>query len=198
MPTLELKNFRTRHLGPISLTFRKRCSSIDGPSGSGKTLLLRAIADLDPHQGQAILDGVAQEGIPAPQWRRRMAYLPAESHWWADRVGAHFDGIDSEMLQRVGFSPEVMDWDVARLSSGERQRLALVRLLGHGPRMLLLDEPTANLDPVNRGRVEALIFEYLEHNDAAALWVSHDPDQRERLGGARFRIAGTVLEEEAA
>lgn len=195
MPTLELKDFRTRRLGPIAQTFRARCSTIDGPSGSGKTLLLRAIADLDPHQGQAFLDDTEQRATPAPQWRRQVAYLPAESHWWADRVGAHFEHADDALCEQLGFPPEVMDWDVTRLSSGERQRLALIRMLELKPRVLLLDEPTANLDGTSRERVEALIRSYLKRNDAIALWVSHDPEQRDRLEGPSFRIAGTRLAE---
>lgn len=196
VPTLELKDFRTRRLGPIAQVFKAQCSTIDGPSGSGKTLLLRAIADLDPHQGQAFLDGSEQRASPAPQWRRQVAYLPAESHWWADRVGAHFEHADDVLFEQLGFPLDVMDWDVTRLSSGERQRLALIRMLELKPRVLLLDEPTANLDGTSRERVEALILGYLERNDAIALWVSHDLDQRNRLQGPSFRIAGAGLTEE--
>jgi ABC-type iron transport system FetAB ATPase subunit len=141
------------------------------------------------------MDGTEQQALKGPQWRRQVAYLPAESHWWADRVGVHFNGADPVLLEQLGFAGDVMDWDVARLSSGERQRLALVRMLGLKPRVLLLDEPTANLDRVSQARVETLIRDYLERNDAIALWVSHDPEQRKRLGGASFHIVGTGLTE---
>ena len=196
MTTLELKGLQTLHLGPLSLLLKERCTALNGPSGSGKTLLLRAIADLDPHQGEVLLDGVEQRQLFAHQWRRRVAYLPAESHWWADRVGAHFDGVDSVPLEALGFTPEVMEWEVARLSSGERQRLALARLLAIKPRVLLVDEPTANLDTVNRLRTEAVIFDYLERNAALALWVTHDPEQGRRVGVRHLRIEGATLVEE--
>lgn len=196
MTTLELKGLQTLHLGPLSLLLEERCTTLAGPSGSGKTLLLRAIADLDPHRGEALLDGIEQRRLPAPQWRRRVAYLPAESHWWADRVGAHCDGVDPALLESLGFAPDVMEWEVARLSSGERQRLALARLLTLKPRVLLLDEPTANLDTVNRQRAEAVIFDYLERNAALALWVTHDPEQGRRIGARHLRIQGATLVEE--
>lgn len=161
---------------------------LSGPSGSGKTLLLRAIADLDPNPGEVWLDGVRRSALPAPEWRRRVALLPAESHWWADRVGDHFPAGANVPLAELGLAPEALDWTVARLSTGERQRLALARVLARAPQALLLDEATANLDPSNRERVERLVEVYRQEHDAAVLWVSHDPEQRYRLsegsGGA--------------
>ena len=197
MPILELRDLRTKHLGPINLHLDGPCCTLTGPSGSGKTLLLRAIADLDPHEGQVFADGVEQRDIPGPHWRRRVAYLPAESHWWDDRVRAHLSVHDSALLQAVGFAPEVLDWSIGRLSSGERQRLALVRMLELAPRVLLLDEPTANLDGDSRQRVERLILEYLRRENALALWVTHDATQKRRVGTRHFLIEGNeVVEKE--
>jgi putative ABC transport system ATP-binding protein len=156
---------------------------LSGPSGSGKTLLLRAIADLDPHPGEVWLDGVRRSTLPAPEWRRRVTLLPAEAHWWADLVGDHFPRPVAPLLADLGFGPESLGWAVSRLSTGERQRLALARVLANGPEALLLDEATANLDPPNRERVEALVEAYRVEHGAAVLWVSHDPDQRARLTG---------------
>lgn len=161
---------------------------LSGPSGSGKTLLLRAIADLDPHPGEVWLNGVQRSTLPAPEWRRRVTLLPAEAHWWADLVGDHFRGPIDPLLANLGFGPETLGWAVSRLSTGERQRLALARVLANGPEALLLDEATANLDPPNRERVEALVEAYRVEHGAAVLWVSHDPDQRARLGGRRLVI----------
>jgi ABC-type iron transport system FetAB ATPase subunit len=121
-----------------------------------------------------------------------VALLPAESGWWADRVGQHFVALGRatatagrerlhQRLAQLGFAPDVLDWDVLRLSPGERQRLALVRLLENDPEVLLLDEATANLDPTNQTRAETLIDDYRQGQDAAVLWTSHDPEQRGRL-----------------
>ena len=156
---------------------------LSGPSGSGKTLLLRAIADLDPHPGEAWLNGVRRSALPAPEWRRQVGLLPAESHWWGDRVGEHFPPGATALFEGLGFGPETLEWSVARLSTGERQRLALARVLANRPQALLLDEATANLDPGNSERVERLVEAYRDEHGAAVLWVSHDPEQRARLTG---------------
>jgi ABC-type iron transport system FetAB ATPase subunit len=107
-------------------------------------------------------------------------------------------GVDLEdLLERLGFGSEVLGWSVARLSTGERQRLALARLLANGPDVLLLDEATANLDPPNRERVEAIVQDYRRERRAAVLWVSHDPEQRRRLDGRRLIIRNDHLEPES-
>ena len=53
--------------------------TLRGASGSGKTLLLRAIADLDPHKGEVSLNGVARSGMTGPEWRRRVRFVAAEA-----------------------------------------------------------------------------------------------------------------------
>jgi ABC-type iron transport system FetAB ATPase subunit len=171
-----------------------QCVGLTGPSGSGKSLLLRSLADLDPHSGVMILDGVAAEQVPAPQWRRQVGLLPAESAWWHDTVGPHFERIPEPWLSELGFDAGVMDWQVGRLSSGERQRLALLRLLSREPRVLLLDEPTANLDRRNTWLVESLLSRYIRQHAVMTIWVSHDPDQLQRNCAPIFAIAGGRLE----
>ena len=173
------------------------CVTLAGPSGCGKSLLLRAIADLDLHQGEAFLDEEPQSKTPPPRWRSQVGLLPAESHWWAQNVGEHIASVQSKTLEMLGFSETCLTWDVARLSSGERQRLALARLLAGRPRVLLLDEPSANLDQENTQRVERLISAYLRETGAAALWVSHDPSQRERMADSGFLIRNRQLEPES-
>ncbi|MCP4043079.1 MAG: ATP-binding cassette domain-containing protein, partial [Gammaproteobacteria bacterium] len=173
------------------------CIAVSGPSGGGKTCLLRVVADLDPCEGKIWLDGVSRDHFPPPSWRRFVGLLSPESAWWDDVVGVHFDNPDTNLLKELRFPANVMDWTVSRLSSGERQRLALVRLLCNRPRVLLLDEPTANLDPANVARVEELVTEYRHTTDAAVLWVSHDPQQLARVGGRHLRmVAGRLQEEE--
>jgi len=160
---------------------------ISGASGSGKSLLLRAIVDLDRHQGEVLLDNISSLSMRASKWRQRVAYLPAESQWWHDVVVEHFPVIPSDNdLSMMGFDGTIMDASVHILSSGERQRLALLRMLLNKPDVLLLDEPTASLDPKNTRLVEALILSYCQENNAAVLWVSHDPEQVSRISGQRY------------
>lgn len=167
---------------------------LSGPSGSGKTRLLRAIADLDPHDGAIRLGSLDQTTTPAHEWRRAVALVPAESQWWSDRVGEHFERRMDEALEALGFPPEVVDWEVSRLSSGEKQRLALVRALSVRPRALLLDEPTANLDGENTERVERWLKAIITEHGLPVLWVAHDPGQIERMARRHLRIRGERLE----
>jgi ABC-type iron transport system FetAB ATPase subunit len=201
MAGLRLVGLRSQVLEPVDLSLAAgELVFLSGASGSGKSLLLRAIADLDPNQGEVWLDGSARSRMPAPLWRRRVGLLPAESHWWGERVGDHFPADAEDLLDRLGFGPDVPGWSVSRLSTGERQRLALARLLIMSPQALLLDEATANLDPPNRERVEGIIEDYRGGRSAAVLWVSHDPAQRQRLsrrtGARRLVIRDGRLEPE--
>ncbi len=167
--------------------------ALSGPSGSGKTRLLRAIADLDLNTGTVVLDGVKREDMDPRLWRRRVAYLPTESRWWAGTVGEHFLNPEAIPFERLGLDQAVIGWHVERLSSGERQRLAILRLLENRPRVLLLDEPTANLDPQSTERVEALICDYISEARAGCLWVTHATDQISRIASRRLELVGGAL-----
>ncbi len=180
---LEIEGLRYLDRGPLDFVIEPgECVSVMGASGSGKTLLLRALADLDPHEGRVCLDSLVCAEMPGPEWRRKVGMLPAESAWWADSVAPHFPkGFSGEALAPYGFEPDALSWNVQRLSTGERQRLAVARLLARTPDALLLDEPTASLDPDNVERMEHLLAQYRNDHGAPVLWVSHDPDQAERV-----------------
>jgi ABC-type multidrug transport system ATPase subunit len=173
------------------------CVSVRGPSGGGKTTLLRAIADLDPSTGSVSLDGAARETMPAPQWRRAVCYLAADAGWWEDGVAAHFPDLPAAraLLPELGLAGEALDWPVSRLSTGERQRLALARLVLVAPRVLLLDEPTSGLDPDTTELVETLLRARLG-TGASILLVTHDRDQERRLAMRGLRVDnGRAVEE---
>jgi len=165
------------------------CVAVMGPSGAGKTRLLRAIADLDPNRGEMAADGVDRARVSGPAWRRTVGYLPAESGWWADTVGAHFPDRNGcrALLAEMRLPGDVLDWPVLRLSSGERQRLALARALVRAPRALLLDEPTGALDEEARTAVEAILCRELAAG-TSMLMVTHDQSQAERLAARIVRV----------
>ncbi len=196
---LRLEALHPTLLQPIDLGVAPgECVALHGPSGAGKTLLLRAIADLDPNGGEAWLNGEARSAMKPTTWRRRVGYLPAESHWWFDQVEPHAAKWDRPLLEQLGFTPDVLSWTVTRLSSGERQRLALVRLLSNHPDALLLDEPSANLDQDNTLLLETVIHDYRHRYRAPTLWVSHDRAQRQRVAQRQLLIQhGTLIEEPA-
>ncbi len=198
MPVLRVKGLCYQQYGPYSFTIEpSQCVSLSGPSGAGKSLMLRAIVDLDVHQGEIYLDDVNCSQMPATRWRRLIGLLPATSQWWFDTVGSHFHSIDNTLLQKTGFESDVMHWQVSRLSQGESQRLGLVRMICNKPRALLLDEPTASLDSNNVELMEALITEYSHEHAAPVLWVSHDRQQTRRISKRYFILdtQGRLTEE---
>jgi ABC-type iron transport system FetAB ATPase subunit len=196
---LRIEGLRFHDIGPIELAIEPReCICISGPSGSGKTLMLRSIADLDPHEGRIFLDAREACEFPAPEWRRRVGLLPSESRWWRDTVRPHLPDPPSGWLETLGLGEEALDWPVSRLSAGERQRIALLRLLCNRPEVLLLDEPTARLDPDIVQRTERLISDFREQSEAAVIWISHDPAQIERIARRHYRIESGLLQEVGA
>ena len=177
-------------LEPVRLSLPPgECGVIMGASGSGKSLLARAIADLDPNEGDARWKGASRNAMPAYEWRGLVGYVPAEPGWWAERVGDHFPhpGEMDALLAAVGLPEDAMHWLVARASSGERQRLALIRALAHAPEALILDEPTSALDEAARARVEALLKRLLKEG-LALLLITHDAAQAARLGRRFWRM----------
>lgn len=169
---------------------------VRGPSGAGKSTLLRAIADLDPNEGDVAIDGVSRESFPAPQWRRRVIYVAAEPAWWADTAAEHFPSREeaAALAQALGVAPDLLSQPVVRLSTGERQRLALARALARHPRVLLLDEPTGALDAESRDLAEALIAERCARG-LAVLWVTHDAAQAERVSQRLLTLEKGVARE---
>jgi ABC-type iron transport system FetAB ATPase subunit len=197
-PRLEVRGLRSPLAGPFDLVLAPgQCISITGRSGAGKSLLLRMIADLDPCRGEVRLDGVLRETIAPTVWRRRLSYAPAESGWWSEDVKAHFDpsALDraKSLADRLGVDQGLFAVAVDRLSSGERQRLALIRAIAPGPRVLLLDEPTGPLDPDSGACVEALLADVLA-GDMSILLVTHDDRQADKLGGIRYKMVDRRLE----
>jgi ABC-type iron transport system FetAB ATPase subunit len=199
MSRLRVCQLRVLGHGPYDLEVGSgECVTLAGESGAGKTLLLRAIADLEPHTGELWLDGVECAELDAPAWRRRVGLLPSESRWWRARVGEHFTSQQLPELERLGFGRDVLEWTTERLSSGERQRLALLRLLVQEPTALLLDEPTAHLDRESTTRVESLLADYHERTGASVLWVTHSERQGPRVATRHLRVTRSGLEPETA
>jgi phosphate-transporting ATPase len=195
-PALEAKALQA---GAISASFvlrRGECLAVQGPSGSGKSRLLRALADLDPAAGEVWTEGLPRDSMPAPVWRRRVCYVPAEPGWWAETVEEHF--IDwttaSVRAPELGLAKECGSSLVRRLSTGERQRLAVLRALSVGPAVLLLDEPTSALDEAATNDLERLLARE-QTGGTALLWVTHSTEQARRVASRRLIIDSSELRE---
>ena len=198
---LSVRALRSDLAGPFDLELAPgECLAITGESGSGKSLFLRMIADLDPNEGEAALDGAERCSLTGPEWRRLTPYVAAESGWWLPNAAGHFPHYKREeargLAERLGVGPEPFEGEVRRLSTGERQRLAIVRGLVLDSPVLLLDEPTGPLDPESVARVEALLLERMKAGTTLVV-VSHDPTQPGRLGARHRVMRNRRLEPEA-
>jgi putative ABC transport system ATP-binding protein len=194
MPTSRLRvvDLRSALAGPFTFDVSSgECLAITGPSGAGKSLLLRMIADLDPNQGEIFLDGRERRTIPATTWRRRVVYNAAEPGWWHDNVADHFPcealRFAKSLAPCLALAPSLLDAPVVQLSTGERQRMALIRTLALDSPALLLDEPTGALDQESTDRVEALLRERLAAG-VMIVMVTHSVAQADRLGSRRMRM----------
>jgi len=198
MTVLNISDLKVHDLHPVSFIIDKELVCLSGPSGSGKSLLLRAIADLIVHQGDTYLDDKKCSAVNPVSWRQWVGLLPAESAWWFDRVGDHFKQQNHDYLAELNLPDESLDWEVARCSTGEKQRLAIARLLQLKPKALLLDEPTASLDAESVKKVESVIQKYIAEFNVPVIWVSHDNEQIKRLTKRVFRIENKEIKEVSA
>ena len=150
-----------------------------GPSGAGKTTLLRVLAGLETSEGGSIrLDGRDITALPAQ--KRRIALVFQEDALFPHmsiRENLSFGGASAEQVAEIAGALEIADHlreRPARLSGGERQRAALARAMLSDPRVLLLDEPLAHLDPQLRVRVRRQFAGFRRHFSGPAIHVTHD------------------------
>ena len=121
------------------------------------------------------------------QWRSAVRYFAAEPGWWLETPRPHFpeNCPFEQMIKDLGLGSELLDRAIARLSTGERQRLGIARGLCGEPELLLLDEPTAALDEEAESLVEALIVER-SNAGAMVIIVTHRKEQADRLAHRRL------------
>jgi len=164
---------------------------LQGPSGCGKTVLLRAIADMDAATGERLLNGKCHTTFTPNAWREQVMLVPAQSQWWCETAGEHFDQ-PPDNLVALNLANTLLTQPINQLSSGEKQRLAILRALAKHPAVLLLDEPTAQLDSANERAVEALIQTYAKTH--AVVWVSHSNQQIARVATRQLTVANGQLQ----
>ena len=100
------------------------------------------------------------------------------------------------LLRRVGLPEDFCDKPVAELSGGEAQRVSLARALANRPEVLLLDEPTASLDPSASLRVERHLLQLADETDLTFIFVTHNLEQARRIGDeALLLVDGRVVEQ---
>ena len=171
---------------------RQGITTVMGPNGAGKSVLLRAIHGLIESEGTIRwADGYAPRQalvFQKPVLLRRS--VAANVDFVLKRDPARRDAL----LDRVGLAGRASQ-PARRLSGGEQQRLALARALATRPEMLMLDEPTANLDPTSAKLIEDILRDVAQQG-TTILMVTHDIAQARRLADhAVFLARGRVAEE---
>ncbi len=179
--------------------------AVVGPSGAGKSLLLRAIAGLDPIQaGQIYFESKPLTDWAMPSYRTQVIYLhqrPAllegsvkDNLQAVFRFASHRQRAYSQerilgYLEMLGRSPDFLERPISALSGGESQIVAFLRVLQLSPQVLLLDEPTASLDPEAVRQFEALVEAWRSEDPRRAyLWTSHDPSQLGRMSDRKVEL----------
>ncbi len=177
-----------------------------GPSGAGKSTLLRLLNFLEhPTAGRITYQSQAINGSAPLAVRRQVTtvfqrpmLLKANVH---DNVayglrlrGQRVDGQVLDILARVGLE-QLARSSAHKLSGGEMQRVALARALVIDPAVLLLDEPTANLDPYNIGLIEDIVRQHNRERGTTVVLVTHNVFQARRLAGrVGLMLSGRLVE----
>jgi iron complex transport system ATP-binding protein len=168
-----------------------------GPNGSGKTSLLHALARIGGAAGEVRIDGLSPDGLAPARRRRLLAFLPASRDiaWPLTardlvRLGAGADEADEAMaaLDLVPWAGRRVD----RLSTGERSRVLIARALAPKPRLLLLDEPVANLDPLWQLRLMERLREAVRQGQGAVV-AMHDLDLAGRFADRLVLMDGGAI-----
>jgi lipoprotein-releasing system ATP-binding protein len=182
-----------------------------GPSGSGKSTLLYVLGTLEPPtSGTVTLDGRDPFRLPEPAlaaFRNREVGFVFQDHCLlpqlsvlenvlaptlvAPRREGHAERART-LLARVGLEDR-LEHRPAELSGGEKQRVALARALVLGPRLLLCDEPTGNLDAASADTVASLLLELHRQEAAILVLVTHSAELAGRIPDRR-RLVGRRLE----
>lgn len=197
---------RTQILSSLDLSVQKgELVTIMGASGSGKTTLLRLINRLSEiDSGNILLNGEDIRDYEPTELRRKIGMVFQVPVVFKGSVRDNLafgmklwgTNVDIESLARdVVISNDLLDADAEHLSVGEKQRVCIARALANNPEMLLLDEPTSSLDAVSAGKIEILLLHLRSERNLTMIWVTHEREQVERIGGRRLILKDGKLEE---
>ena len=208
-PLYQLDNIRKNYGSREALAIDRliidagRCYTLTGPNGSGKSTLLQILAFMFPTTAGELLfcgEPVVWENGPLLGLRRQVTLLHQAPYLFTTSVQANvafglkargITGAEQhrlvdealEMVQLSGFQKR----RARELSGGEAQRVAMARALALGPKVLLLDEPLANVDRKSSELLEELIIS-LPARGTSVIITTHDPEHRQRFGSDRIHL----------
>jgi len=181
-----------------------RVYSIIGPSGAGKSSLLRLFNRLDPiTSGRVVFGGKDTRETDPTKLRKCVGYLFQTPHMFKGTVAdnirfAQKDLSDQDvvsLVEAVRLRADQATASVDNLSGGEKQRVAIARLLATSPSVVLLDEPTSSLDPGRTEAIERMVLQIVKDRGLTVIMVSHDLNQALRMGGETLLlVAGKLVE----
>lgn len=200
---------KTRILSNLDLKMQRgELVTIMGASGSGKTTLLRLINRLsEADSGTIMHNGRDIRDYNPMELRRKVGMVFQLPVMFKGSIleniafGMKLWGvnIDIEALaESCGISENILNADAEQLSVGEKQRVCIARALANQPDVLLLDEPTSSLDAKSAEKIEELLLNLRRERYLTMLWVTHEKEQAERIGGRRLFLKDGRLEEEHA
>lgn len=178
--------------------------AVYGPSGSGKTTLLFLLGGFDkPTSGRILLDGVEISKLSEPRLskiRRRMVGFVFQNYNLVDELTVRENvgltmmfegrpqqeiiGVTDQLIERIGLS-EKRGRRPSQLSAGEQQRVAIARALANKPQLVLMDEPTGNLDQENSRIILELVKEIMHDDGVSFVVTTHNLDI---VRGTAFRL----------
>lgn len=192
---------KTREIvSDVSFAFRAgELYTVLGESGAGKSSLLRLLNRLDePDSGTVVFDGKDYREYAPCGLRLQVGFLFETPYLFPLTVADNLLYADPELtpsqcerlLEQSGLPADYYDKEVITLSSGERQRVAIARLLATNPKVLLLDEPTSRLDPRGTDLIERLVLSLVDKAGLCVIMVTHFLEQAVRLGGQSLLMSG--------
>lgn len=186
-----------------------KITGVIGPSGAGKSTLLYILNGLEKAtSGKIVFNGKELKSEPDIETRRQMSMVFQKPTVFNTTVyenmayslklrGMQKGAIRGKVLEvakLIGLEDK-LEQKAATLSGGEAQRLAIARAIIHKPKVLLLDEPTANLDPANVAMIEKLIFHTKTEYKTSIVVITHNMFQAKRISEKLvFLLNGSIVE----
>ncbi len=201
--------------GASASFFAGEAVALLGPSGAGKSTLLHIAGLLErPDKGQVLIDGVDCVALSDSE-QTRMRRIDVGFVYQFHHLLPEFSALENvvlpqlilgrsrseaearakELLKSLGLEQR---WDhrPAQLSGGEQQRVAIARAVANGPKVLLADEPTGNLDPPTAERVFDQLLALIRQSSVAAVIATHNLDLAARMNRVLRLVEGALVEEE--